>query len=89
MGGEPDGGAAHVPTGGRPRVGRPRKWASEAERKRAYRERLATDIVRDITDAETRTRTNTRIDVNICVNYGSRDEIVRATRRLARRAAAV
>ena len=52
------------------------------------RERLATDIVRDITDAETRTRTNTRIDVNICVNYGSRDEIVRATRSLARRVAA-
>jgi chromosome segregation ATPase len=24
--------------------GRPRKWASEAERKRAYRERLATDF---------------------------------------------
>jgi hypothetical protein len=26
------------------RVGRPRKWASEAERKRAYRERLAADL---------------------------------------------
>ncbi len=28
----------------RPRRGRPRKWASEAERKRAYRERLAADL---------------------------------------------
>ncbi len=26
------------------KVGRPRKWATEAERKRAYRERLAADI---------------------------------------------
>jgi undecaprenyl diphosphate synthase len=52
------------------------------------RERLAPDIVRDITDAETRTRTNTRIDVNVCINYGSRDEILRATRSLARRVAA-
>jgi hypothetical protein len=31
--------------GGEPRrVGRPRKWASEAERKRAYRKRLAADL---------------------------------------------
>ncbi len=52
------------------------------------RERLAPDIVRDITDAENRTRANTRIDVNICINYGSRDEILRATRSLARRVAA-
>lgn len=29
---------------GRRRAGRPRVWASEAERKRAYRERLATDF---------------------------------------------
>lgn len=27
-----------------PRRGRPRKWASDAERKRAYRERLAADL---------------------------------------------
>jgi undecaprenyl diphosphate synthase len=52
------------------------------------RDRLAKDIVRDISDAETRTRTNTRIDVNICINYGSRDEILRATRNLARKVAA-
>ncbi|HEY4170425.1 MAG TPA: isoprenyl transferase [Reyranella sp.] len=49
---------------------------------------LAQDIVGDIFDAEQRTRTNTRIDVNICINYGSRDEIVRATRSLACKVAA-
>jgi undecaprenyl diphosphate synthase len=52
------------------------------------RERLAPDIVRDIADAERLTRNNTRIDVNICVNYGARDEIVQAARNLARRVAA-
>jgi undecaprenyl diphosphate synthase len=52
------------------------------------RSRLEPDIVADITDAEQRTRSNTRIDVNICINYGSRDEIVRATRSLARKAVA-
>jgi undecaprenyl diphosphate synthase len=51
------------------------------------RERLAPDIVRDIADAERLTRNNTRIDVNICVNYGARDEIVQAARNLARRVA--
>lgn len=52
------------------------------------REGLAPDIVRDIAEAEKLTQTNNRIDVNICVNYGSRDEIVRAARTLAQRAAA-
>ena len=52
------------------------------------RDRLAKDIVSDITDAEARTRVNTRIDVNICINYGARDEILRATRSLARKVAA-
>ena len=51
------------------------------------RDALAADIQRDIADAEAATRGNTRIDVNICINYGSRDEILRATRRLAERAA--
>jgi undecaprenyl diphosphate synthase len=51
------------------------------------RDRLAKDIVKDIADAETRTRANTRIDVNICINYGARDEILRATRTLARKVA--
>jgi undecaprenyl diphosphate synthase len=52
------------------------------------REGLAADIVRDIADAELLTRNNTRIDVNICINYGARDEILRAARNLARRVAA-
>jgi undecaprenyl diphosphate synthase len=52
------------------------------------RDGLATDIVRDIAEAEKMTRANTRIDVNICINYGARDEILQATRRLARRVAA-
>lgn len=49
------------------------------------RDGLAADIVRDIADAEKETAANARIDVNICINYGSRDEIVRAARSLARR----
>jgi undecaprenyl diphosphate synthase len=52
------------------------------------RERLARDIQKDIADAEARTRGNAHIDVNICINYGSRGEIVRAARNLARKAAA-
>ncbi len=52
------------------------------------RDGLAADIVRDIADAEAATRANTRIDVNICINYGARDEILRATRRLAVQVAA-
>lgn len=52
------------------------------------REGLAADIVRDIAEAESMTAGNGRIDVNICINYGARDEILRATRRLAQRVAA-
>ena len=52
------------------------------------REGLAPDIVRDIAEAEQLTRGNNRIDVNICVNYGARDEIVRAARNLAQRVSA-
>ncbi len=52
------------------------------------REGLAADIVRDIAEAEQMTAANARIDVNICINYGSRDEILRAARRLAQRVAA-
>ena len=52
------------------------------------RDRLAADIVGDIAAAESMTRDNGRIDVNICINYGSRDEILRATRSLARQVAA-
>ena len=50
------------------------------------RDRLARDIVSDISDAEARTHANSRIDVNICINYGGRDEILRAARNLARQA---
>ena len=52
------------------------------------REGLEPDIVNDIADAERTTLDNSRIDVNICINYGSRDEILRATRSLARQVAA-
>ena len=52
------------------------------------RDGLATDIVRDISDAERLTAANSKIDVNICINYGARDEILRATRSLARQVAA-
>ncbi|MCC8427490.1 isoprenyl transferase [Reyranella aquatilis] len=51
------------------------------------RDGLAGDIVRDIADAERMTSGNTRIDVNICMNYGARDEIVRAARNLAKQVA--
>ena len=52
------------------------------------REGLASDIVRDISDAEIMTRGNSRIDVNICINYGARAEILQAIRSLARQVAA-
>ncbi len=51
------------------------------------RDGLAADIVRDIADAEKSTSSNARIDVNICINYGARDEILRATRRMAEKVA--
>jgi undecaprenyl diphosphate synthase len=52
------------------------------------REGLAPDIVRDISGAENMTRSNSRLDVNICINYGARAEILQAVRSLARRVAA-
>jgi undecaprenyl diphosphate synthase len=51
------------------------------------RQGLPDDIVRGISDAERQTQVNSRIDVNICVNYGARAEILHATRNLARRVA--
>jgi septal ring factor EnvC (AmiA/AmiB activator) len=48
---------------GASRRGRPRKWASEADRKRAYRERLAADLAepvslrRELRDEQRRSRT--------------------------------
>ena len=52
------------------------------------RQGLAPDIVTLIADAEARTRGNTRIFVNIAINYGSRAELVRAARELAQAARA-
>ncbi|MDF3075243.1 MAG: isoprenyl transferase, partial [Alphaproteobacteria bacterium] len=50
------------------------------------REGLARDIVELIDEAERRTAGNTRIFVNIAINYGARAEIVAAARRLAQAA---
>jgi undecaprenyl diphosphate synthase len=47
------------------------------------REGLAADIVSLISEAEQRTAGNTRIFVNIAINYGARAEIAAAARRLA------
>lgn len=49
---------------------------------------LAPDIRALIADAEERSRHNERITVIMALNYGSRQEMVRAARRLAERAAA-
>jgi undecaprenyl diphosphate synthase len=48
---------------------------------------LAPDIEAMIRDAEARTEANTVLTVVIALNYGGRQEIVRAARRLAERAA--
>jgi undecaprenyl diphosphate synthase len=50
------------------------------------REGLASDIVSLIDEAEKRTAANSRIFVNIAINYGSRAEIARAARLLAQAA---
>ncbi len=42
---------------------------------------------RSVTDAEDRTRGNTGLQLNIALNYGGRDEVVRAAQALARLAA--
>lgn len=47
------------------------------------RDDLAPDIRRLVEHAETATRDNTRMTLVVAFNYGSRDEIVRAARRLA------
>jgi undecaprenyl diphosphate synthase len=52
------------------------------------RQGLPDDVVRGISDAERMTKANSRIDVNICINYGARAEILHATRSLARQVAA-
>jgi undecaprenyl diphosphate synthase len=52
------------------------------------RERLPIDIVRQIGDAERRTRDNSVLTVTIAISYGGRQEIVAAARWLADEAAA-
>jgi undecaprenyl diphosphate synthase len=47
------------------------------------RDRLADDIVALIDEAETRTRSNLRINLAVALSYGGRGEITRAARRLA------
>ena len=49
----------------------------------AIRDDLAADLRRLVEPAETSTRANTGLVLVIAFNYGSRDEIMRATRRLA------
>jgi len=44
---------------------------------------LREDLQKSILDCETRTKDNTGINFNICLNYGGRDEIVHATRKIA------
>ena len=52
------------------------------------REGLATDIRQLIDHAESKTQGNKRLDLIVAINYGSRGEIARAARALAKRAAA-
>ena len=47
------------------------------------RDRLASDIVAAIEDAEARTANNTRITIILALSYGGRAEIVRAARHMA------
>ncbi|MBQ4207988.1 MAG: isoprenyl transferase [Clostridia bacterium] len=49
------------------------------------REGMPQDIVRLMDEVEERSADKTRMFVNLCVNYGGRDEIVRAARTLAER----
>ena len=50
------------------------------------REGMPADIVRLMDEAEQKSRDKTRITINICVNYGGRDEIVHAVRALCAKA---
>ncbi len=47
------------------------------------RTRLSDDIIVRINELEERTKDNTGINFTIAINYGSRDEILRAVRRIA------
>jgi len=44
---------------------------------------LREDLQKSINDCEERTKNNTGVNFNICLNYGGRDEIVKATRKIA------
>lgn len=99
----PSGYCASVAEGGREvdtipvkrAVGRPRKWASEAERKRAYRERLAADLDEPITlRRELRTerrrtaglqQENRRLRAALAAAQARADEAEHATMDLRRR----
>ncbi|MDO4800508.1 MAG: polyprenyl diphosphate synthase [Bacillota bacterium] len=48
---------------------------------------LAPSLIRLIRDAEKRTANNPGIRFNVCVNYGGRNELVEATKRIAQRVA--
>lgn len=52
------------------------------------RERLDGRLQRLMTGIEARTAANTRLNLTVAINYGGRDEILRAARRLAARIAA-
>ena len=50
------------------------------------RQGMPPDIVEMMDEAEQRTKDKTRIHINICVNYGGRDELVHAARTLCEQA---
>ena len=45
---------------------------------------LREDLQKSIKDCEERTKENTGVNFNICLNYGGRDEIVKATKKIAK-----
>ena len=47
------------------------------------KEELSKDIIESINNLEEKTRNNTGLNFTIAINYGGRDEIVRAVRKLA------
>ncbi len=51
------------------------------------RERLPDDILRMMEDLEARTQDRTKFSLNIALNHGGRDEITRASRRVAEKVA--
>lgn len=52
------------------------------------REELSADVLADIEEAERLTQNNTRLHLTIAFNYGGHNEIVAATKRIARKVAA-